>query len=370
MGIYLDRYQGAGLKRAAELARDAGVKWTRQWFDWNRIEPQRGHFDWSYYDDLVATAQRNGISIYGLVYGWSSWTTPYTPAGIADYTAFLQALVRHYRSDIHDWEIWNEPNIFFWQGPKEMYAELLRKSYAAAKKVDPNVQVLGMSTASLDYNFIAHTMALGAPFDILTIHPYRAVLNDRELMNEMTLASRLAGDRPVWVTEFGWSGYTPHDTIDQGFFRPTTERQRAELLARAYLSLIASGVQTNISWYDFRDDGDDPVYFESNMGILNRDFTPKPAYAAYSTLTRLLKDRSLAGKVDTGNKDVLAYRFSGRTGSVVAIWSPESNQTITLPAAGKRVTLVNTIGESQSLAPGSLHIHLHQGAPVYLLYRD
>jgi hypothetical protein len=37
---------------------------------------------------------------------------------------------------IKQWEIWNEPNIFFWQGPKDLYAELLTKSYAAIKEME------------------------------------------------------------------------------------------------------------------------------------------------------------------------------------------------------------------------------------------
>jgi hypothetical protein len=38
-----------------------------------------------------------------------------------DYVRFLK-LVQHYKKEIKQWEIWNEPNIFFWQGPKDLYA--------------------------------------------------------------------------------------------------------------------------------------------------------------------------------------------------------------------------------------------------------
>ena len=226
MGVYLDRYHGTDLERAASVARDAGVKWSREGFSWGRIEPQRGRFDWTFYDNLVATAKRYGISLYGLLSGWAPWTKPYTPEGIDDYLAFLKELVRHYHGDIHHWEIWNEPNIFFWQGPKDMYAELLRRSYAAVKEVDPSAQVLGMSTSGIDYNFIARTMALDAPFDILTIHPYRKVLNDRALINELKIVGDLVKGRPVWITEFGWATFTPHNTLTQDF-APFTERQQS-----------------------------------------------------------------------------------------------------------------------------------------------
>lgn len=364
MGVYLDRYHGADLERAAAVARDAGVKWTREGFSWGRIEGQRGHYDWSYYDNLVATAKRYGVSIYGLVSGWAPWTKPYSQEGIDDYLAFLKELVRHYHADIHHWEIWNEPNIFFWQGPREMYAELLRRSYAAVKEADPEALVLGMSTSGIDYNFIARTMALDAPFDILTIHPYRKVLNDRALINELKIAGDLVKGRPVWITEFGWSTFTPHNALAQDF-APFTERQQAELLARAYLCTLAAGGHTNTSWYDFRNDGEDPLYFENELGVLRRDFSPKPAYWAYATLTRLLEGRQLAGAVDAG-EGVLAYRFEGK-GSVIALWSPEGDRRARLSVAGKRVTMVNTIGESREIRLGDVSVELRGGALVYLV---
>jgi hypothetical protein len=129
--------------------------------------------------------------------------------------------------------------------------------------------------------------------------------------------------------------------------------------------MLASGIHTNISWYDFRNDGDDPLYFENEMGMLHRDFSPKPAYWAYATMTRLLEGRRMAAQVDAG-EGVFAYRFEGQ-GSVIAIWSPEGDRTVTLPVAGKRVTLVNTIGESRELRAGTVKVELHGGAPVYLV---
>ena len=364
MGVYLDRYHGADMERAASVARDAGVKWSREGFSWGRIEPQKGHFDWTYYDGLVRTAKLYGISLYGLVHGWAPWTKPYSPEGLGDYLAFLRELVRHYHADIHHWEIWNEPNIFFWQGPKEMYAELLRRSYAAVKEADPDALVLGMSTAGIDYNFIARTMSLNAPFDILTIHPYRKVLNDRAFINELKIVSDLVKGRPVWITEFGWSTVTPHNTLAQDF-APFTERQQAELLARAYLCTLVAGIHTNTSWYDFRNDGEDPLYFENEMGMLHRDFSPKPAYWAYATMTRLLEGRHVAGQVDAG-EGVFAYQFEGQ-GKVIGLWSPEGDHTVEIPVEGKRVTLVNTIGESRECRAGKVKVELRAGAPMYLV---
>jgi hypothetical protein len=149
-------------------------------------------------------------------------------------------------------------------------------------------------------------------------------------------------------------------------FAPFTERQQAELLARAYLCTLAAGVHTNTSWYDFRNDGEDPLYFENEMGILRRDFSPKPAYWAYSTLTRMLEGRKLAGPVDAG-EGVLAYRFEGRGVSVIALWSVAGDCEVRLAIPSKRVTVVNAIGEVKEVPGGNVRLELHGAAPLYVV---
>jgi len=380
MGVYLNRYGGdAGglelMERAAEMARDAGVKWSREDFSWERIEPARGRFEWAYYDRLVERARRNGISVYAIVGYWTHWTKPYTAEGIEDYTRFLRALVEHYKGEIHEWEIWNEPNIFFWQGPKDLYAELLRRSYAVVKEVDPGARVLGLSTSGIDREFIARMLELKAPFDVLTIHPYRTRLNDQVFIQDLKdvsdQARRADGTRrPVWLTEMGWATHQPHNTQRQDF-TPTTLRGQAELIARSYLCAIVSGVEPRTFWYDFRNDGDDPVYFEHQMGIMTQDFRPKPAYAAYAALTGVLEGKRLVGRV-VAAPGVLAFRFQRPDGGgeTIAAWSPRTDARFALPdeaGAPPRWVRVNTLGERRELPAGARDVDLRRGAPVYLI---
>ena len=381
MGLYLYRYPGhpaglAEMDRAAQMAQDAGVKWSREEFGWARVEPERGRFDWTFYDQVVATAKRHGISIYGLLSYWSSWTKPYTPEGIEDYCRFAAAAAERYKADIRHWEVWNEPNIFFWQGPPDLYADLLTKAYAAIKKANPDAIVLGISTAGIDYKFIERTMELGAPFDILTIHPYRESLNDRTFIADLRKAADLARRpdgtrREVWITEMGWATYVPHNGMSQGF-RVTTQRDQACLLARAYIDSVASGVAPNISWYDFRNDGTDPFNFEHNMGILARDFRPKPAYRALATVTRMLGKATFKQTVDLG-PDMVAYRFDqagAGAGGVLVVWPIGDDRTATLKVPADRpVTVVDLMGGREVRTPRGedLALPLRTETPVFLL---
>ncbi|MHB1035530.1 MAG: endo-1,4-beta-xylanase [Pirellulales bacterium] len=380
MGLYLNRYRGPEMERAAAMARDAGVKWSREDFHWGQIEPEKGRFDWSFHDNLVACAKRNGITVYAIVAGWPSWSKAYTEEGADQYAVFLQELIRHYKGEIRQWEIWNEPNIFFWQGPRELYASLLIKSYAAAKQADPTAEILGLSTAGIDYNFIQQMLAKKTPFDILTIHPYRKVLDDQAFIDDLKRVSDLVKlpdgrRRPVWLTEMGWATHTPHNALGQDF-QPNTLRVQAEMIARSYLCSIVSGVEPRTFWYDFRNDGDDPVYFEHTMGIVYRDFSPKPAYQAFATLTEVLKEKRFDGPVPAP-QGTFAFRFRPERpdgDAVIALWNPTGDAVVTLEVAAPRATLVNTIGERSRIEAAAVlggkptvEVRLTKAAPVYVV---
>jgi len=291
---------------------------------------------------------------------------------------FVKALVRRYGTQIKCWEIWNEPNIFFWQGPKDLYAELLTKSYAAIKEADATAQVLGLSTAGIDQKFIGRMLELKAPFDVLTIHPYRSRLNDVAFIEDLKKVSdqvKLPDGkrRPVWLTEMGWATHTPHNSLRQDFV-PSSLRAQAELIARSYLCAIVSGVEPRTFWYDFRNDGEDPIYFEHQMGIVYQDFRPKPAYLAYGALTRVLQGKEWAGAVDAPT-GVMAHRFKskpGSTGEAIALWNPQADAAFDFPITAARVTRVNGIGEEREILVegGKIKMELKRGAPVYLKFSE
>jgi hypothetical protein len=230
--------------------------------------------------------------------------------------------------------------------------------------------VLGCSTAGIDQEFIKQMMRLGAPFDVLTIHPYRGGLDDCGFVDELHRTSELArqGDgtvRPVWITEMGWPTYTPHNTMKAGY-AVTTQRRQAELIVRAYVDAIVSGVVPNISWYDFRNDGDEPYDPELNMGIVLRDFRPKPACRAYATMTKLLKGRRF--DKDLSRADLALFRFVGADGSVVTVlWAVGPDATVELDGAGPML-LTNLMGETQRLLPanGKVSVAVRHEVPAFV----
>jgi len=356
MGVYLYRYADnpsghALMEKAAALAQSAGVKWSREEFSWARIEPKKGEYEFAFYDRVVETARQHGISVYALLAYWSNWTKAYTEEGIDDFVNWARVLVRRYKERIKHWEIYNEPNIFFWQGDKELYPVLLRKCYTAIKEEDPDALVLGISTAGIGTEFIRFCLDRNAPFDVLTIHPYRSVLREGAFISELREAAALVGNRPVWITEMGWSTHAG----------ATDERRQAELLARSYLAAVASNACQNVSWYNFRNDGDDPFYNEHNFGTLRSDLTPKLAYRALMTLCRTLSTGK-AESFDAGN-GVHGLRM----GEGLALWSPTSARRVRLRVVSGSPRLLNLMGEdiTPPAHDGMWTVTLRAGSPLF-----
>ncbi|MCA1901393.1 MAG: beta-galactosidase [Candidatus Hydrogenedens sp.] len=358
MGLYLLRYGSDQKSRelSAEIASRAGIKWTREDFVWAHIEPEPGKFQFDYYDNLVNTALNYGISVYGILCYWSNWTEPYTLKGIEDFVRYTEATVEHFKDRVKFWEIYNEPNIFFWQGPKELYPELVKRCYETIKRVDPSAQVLAISTSGIDFNFIDFCMKAGTPFDILTIHPYRRVLDEEKFIFELKRVANQVQNRPVWITEMGWSSHLWQNGV--------TEREQALLLARSYLSAIASGAVQNISWYDFRNDGDDPFYFESNFGIIKNNFAPKPALRACANICNLLPDNKINNCDNLGN-NIIAFK----QGETIVLWPTKEDTHLTARIISPPVKIQNLMGETMSEynKKAIITLNLRKGYPIFIL---
>lgn len=360
MGIYFgNRYSPEEMHRAAEMAMDAGVKWSREEFSWSRIEPQKGTFEWEVYDRAVSVATAHGISLLGLLDYWSGWTKPYTSEGIADFCEYVRRTVSRYKDRIHYWEIWNEPNAKgFWEGTPEQYADLLKAAAATCKRANPNCKVVALSTAGVDLRFMEKVASLGAleNADIVSVHPYKYPKTPEEadligdLRRAADLLARHGKPMPLWVTEVGY----PTHKGEKG----TTPLRQAQMLVRTYLHCIASGVVEKVFWYDYRDDGDDPAYNEHNFGIIRRNLEPKPAYAAFSVMTAALEGMNFAEQLPLG-KGVIAYRFQSRdrSKSALAAWTVNGEQDVSVPASAP-VTVLDMAGAKRLVRPLSGHVNL------------
>jgi hypothetical protein len=172
---------------------------------------------------------------------------------------------------------------------------MLKPAAAAVRRHDPAATVLSAGLAQSDARFLAELYDAGAggSFDAVAAHSY-PVGDPRDCTlrgDGRGFRDRLCGlrdvrrvmdahgdrDKPVWVTELGWSTAQPDGV---------SESEQAKLLDTT-LHLLA----TEYPWvevasvFNFRNDywlRDAPGSIEGNFGLIRTDFKPKPAYAALS----------------------------------------------------------------------------------------
>jgi len=90
---------------------------------------------------------------------------------------FVETAVARYCDEVKHWDIWNEPNIDFWQpepNPQD-YAHLLKATSEKIKSIDPSAQVIGLGTSTIDFHYVSDVLQEDVieSIDYLGFHPYR-----------------------------------------------------------------------------------------------------------------------------------------------------------------------------------------------------
>jgi hypothetical protein len=303
----------------ARLAR-GGVETVRfpvPWSSYQGSSPAAP--DFTALDAVVAAAAKSDISVLPFVYSSPSWvaasyeTLPVsTSAQRSAWTSFLEDIARRYgpggafwkehpelpQVPITAWQIWNEPNFFYFVAHPDAaeYGKLVEISDAALSKVDPGAQVVlgGLfgtpraqppkAYSAVDFlrRLYRSTPGIERHFDAVALHPYVADYRDLPpLIDAVRKVMRDAGDggKDLWLTEFGWgsapSGSSfevgPQGQVDQmrGAFRLLTENQGPWRLKRIY-------------WFSVGDQTGSCNFCDSS-GLFTQGFRPKPAWAEYAS---------------------------------------------------------------------------------------
>jgi hypothetical protein len=282
-----------------------GATWNRWPIYWYRVEPSCAGFDWSRHDTVVQADLNHRLQINAILMGTPGCyvsglsqqvpdeqpglyktfamsapnrTAPlglYAPV-FADQTdvpgpgktinaanpwaRFVFTVVNRYKPGgvlaqanhwppgmgITHWEMWNEPDMFFfWNSSVPDYARLLKVGYLAAKQADADAQVMfgGLANVTVAeagiYDFLAQVLSLydrdplavsyGYFFDIMATHSYSRAWDswlyvwraDREIKSHGL-------DKSVWLNETGvpaWDDYPGPVWDPNSQFRATMDEQ-------------------------------------------------------------------------------------------------------------------------------------------------
>ncbi len=361
--------------------------WLRTDVLWENIQFQRdGAFDWRRLDDIVSVASRHNIAVLPIVGG----TAPFAaerlegvrdgfanrfPAREDDWRRFVRALTERYRESVRTWEVRNEANSGFWLGTAKHYSDNLRQAYEEIHAVDPEALVSIAGTSGVDMNWFRQVEeAGGAPYmDVVSVHPYmqptppeRGLI--RALMNVIDWANHLpppaiggTGERPVWITEFGYQ--------TRGGDRAVSEITQAQFLVRSMVQAWSAGVE-RLFWYEFAD-GSDPYDPEHNFGLVYQNLTPKPAYVAYAVMARLLEGSAVPRTLSFDDQRLRAYEFCRVEECVVVAWALEDVR-VEWPVKDAAM-IIDMMGTGLPLRPvpesGNAAINLGS-SPIYIYGLD
>lgn len=146
-----------------------------------------------------------------------------------------------------------------------------------------------------------------------------------------------------------------------------TEREQARRLPILFLTAFAYGVE-KVFWYNLRSLERDKYNPEDNYGLLHSDLTPKEAFFAYKTLTRLCPSESIRPLMENTNGAVVCSWTTPDGKHVYCLWSLKNNNKASFTTAGK-FEIVNILGESQLVDTKKTFSLKLTSTPVYLLCR-
>ncbi len=307
----------ADMDRELDMTRDMGANVVRVDVGWQTLEQSgKGAYSQWYVDKLdrfMGAASARGLKVIATIMLTPCWASSapdslkqncsdgwwdrgvgqYPPTHASDFGDIARWMTGRYGGQLAALELWNEPNLSGFltaDDPAAAYAEMVKAGYVGAKQGNASVPVLAGALAQADAPFLNRLYDHGIKgfYDGISIHPYNeqrdpaatieaqyaryTFLAGLQLVRQAQLAH---GDTSsIWATEFGWS------TCAGGSTWCVNEAQQAAYTPKAFAMLSSMPYVKAGIVYNLRDKGTDPVGIESNYGLINRDYTPKPAYAS------------------------------------------------------------------------------------------
>ena len=243
-------------KEDFDLLDDFNATWIRTTIHWGSVEPEEGKWNFDRWDAYLAKAEaarKKDIFILGFDNGWlydnNKEHRAFTDRELPYFLKYVEQVVGRYRTRVV-YEIWNEPNVIFWDGTNKQF---FTTSAAVAEKIrgiEPNATILAGSTFRVSKRFTRGMFNSGAMEDAdgFSVHPYaftpKATI--RQYNKLMKIFNEFDFDKPVWITEVGYF------TGPRPFFNT---KRYGEYIVKILGSLSARSGEIRIAiWYELMDD--------------------------------------------------------------------------------------------------------------------
>lgn len=333
--------------------------------EWSAMEPKQGQFVW--WDDRVALARKHGMSIVANLQiarpsdipEWARVPKD-TPDAIgnkavwftrASWERFIEAATAHYRDDIQEWLIVDEPYSSF---TPEQYAELLKATYAAAKRGNPACRVLAHG-GYYETWLPAVEKAGGVPcFDGISDYARNAP------QGELLRAFARKHGKSLINVEYGWhaSLYRTIEAPDNPKDRRTPDyylRNTEGVVEGAVRAMAWSGSR-GFGRYDARFPGGDFSKLDRHKCLFEYDGALKPAGVAYALMAQILD--GLQGVEELKLRPELeTHLFESAERFALAVWTRDgavAEAAIAPPAGVKTADIMGNPLPAAAVLSGSL----------------
>lgn len=305
----------------------AGIRWIRPWLHWENTwkfqEPRAGEFNTAPLDSLLRRLEAHDQKFEYIIYNFSpvlklssTEMSPLNEEQMASYLEYVRKIVTHCGDRVNDYEIWNEPDLLALKNTSfdaRFYAELVRRSAAAIREVNPNASIHTMSHSSI-LSWLAECCAepgVADATDVVTLHTYNTPLEfaAREVPRMELLDRTGFIDKPRYFNEIGHSGYDGCETYSAAY-PIATERNQADSVAINYAqSLYFGGDAGKVFWFCSLDprDSSNPAQHtpDSGYGMLYIGGVPKAALPALAATAAMLDGRRVLGRLEPVHGAVL-----------------------------------------------------------------
>ena len=325
--------------QSLELVKKLGIKKVRDDCLWKWIIGTNGQYNFNRYDNWINECTENGISVIPIMFGPGDYAGDDNKISsqeeLEGYIEFITVFAKRY-PQILEYEIWNEPNdLYTTEEDIKWYSKAVEEAYKALKQINPEIKIISGSTDTSDaakVNTLSffETMLSNNAYnysDAFSYHPYDVKVNDmtnslfyNKLNNHENLINENGGFLYTYITEYGGSTHQPYGM--------TEEEQAIKLVTQT--SILKRYNVKSACIYNVRNYGNNNAIASNNYGILNYDYTPKPAYYAMKNYYENTNGAEYIGTINLADGlEAHVYDKDGKP-KIIA-WATNSNNTITIP---------------------------------------
>lgn len=283
-------------RRDLEAAKSVGCEWIRVDIDWRNIENKQNSYNFKQLDNAINLAKNFGFKIYATIAYSPKWHRPRYQdlPDKFEWLLFLNKVVMRYSNKLDVISIWNEPNLkgFGNFSVSDYISILLKPSYEAIKKINPNIKVAAGDISTLSnshwYEWVKEIRKNTDFYDIFAIHSYKDSPNDLKVAFTSGKFFGILGlfidkykpynkelskikdkGKEIWLTETGWKTNKVSYSKQETYYKKLLE--------------IKDDLKVDVIIpYELRD----YAQFPEKWGIFDDNLNPKRTAKYFSNLTK------------------------------------------------------------------------------------